>query len=327
MNKERFFIGCDWGTSSIRLAWIDRETLIVYTHIQASLGIKKVYEEWSGKKNKIALSREAFYLQKLTPLLQKLAEKAGANIQNMPLVISGMASSSIGIRELAYAHLPFSLKSYQGITHILSNATLSHPVYMISGVEKPGDVMRGEETQVLGLQSIIEDSTYRIILPGTHSKHIRVESRQIADFSTFMTGELFDLILHKSILANSLIEASLLETEEKEISFQEGIQASHSHNILQQIFSIRARDLQNRMGKKEGFLFLSGLLIGQELRNMDKGEDSPIYVVGSSRLKSLYEMGLKTLGFEEQLTQIPQTPTDHLSFLGQAQILTDSLSN
>ena len=80
---------------------------------------------------------------------------------------------------------------------------------MISGVRNHHDVMRGEETQIIGLKAI-DDNAYTTeehtcIFPGTHSKHIKIANGEVVDFQTYMTGELFHVMTHHSILKDSVL--------------------------------------------------------------------------------------------------------------------------
>lgn len=318
-NKD-YFIGCDWGTSSLRLAWVHRSTGALHTKVNTSLGTKKIYQEFLERGASSQSERRLFFLSHLLPLIQSLGQKVGTHTEGVQVVISGMASSSIGVEELSYTSMPYSLDVFEGeIGKIEPFFEFPYSVYLISGVERPGDVMRGEEVQVIGLHSLLDFSEYLVILPGTHSKHISVSQNVMTDFSTFMTGELFELLRTQSILVNSLPE----EGAEIAINaFELGVQASKEGNVLNQLFAIRANDLQKRMSKADSYAFMSGLLIGQELKSVSRLH-VPIFVIGASQLKLLYEKGLKALGFETQLHELPVDDPDKLSFLGQAKILAD----
>lgn len=317
---EQYFIGCDWGTSSLRLAWIHMPTKTLHGKVSASQGIKKTYQQWVERGTSSRQKREPFFLHQLIPFIEELERAVSKSIKGAPIVISGMASSSIGMMELPYSPLPFSLNPTQAQVKIGDpSPDFPHPFYLISGVERPGDVMRGEEVQVVGLHSLIDLPQYIVILPGTHSKHIVVSDHHMVDFSTYMTGELFELVSAHSILANSL---SLGEGKMAKTAYGSGIQAGMTRNILNQLFSIRAYELQKKMSKEENYAFLSGLLIGQELAGITPS-DIPIFVIGAPKLKALYEEGLQTIGWGDRLREIPVEDPDELSFLGQAKVLTD----
>src|SRR5207237_2719746 len=61
------------------------------------------------------------------------------------------------------------------------------------------DVMRGEETQILG--ALDPDAAQALaVLPGTHSKWALVERGRLAAFTTFMTGEVYAALIEHTIL-------------------------------------------------------------------------------------------------------------------------------
>src|SRR5205085_11075608 len=119
----------------------------------------------------------------------------------------GMASSSIGMKELPYADLPFLLDGHSAYSEWINGGpVIANPILLISGVQHAGDVMRGEETQLTGVSSMTDapDGDMLYIFPGTHSKHITVINNRITYFSTFMTGEVFDLLVKHSILSQAV---------------------------------------------------------------------------------------------------------------------------
>ena len=317
---EQYFIGCDWGTSSLRLAWVHRPSGTPHAKVSASQGIKKTYQQWKEIGTSSKQERASFFLNQLLPFIEELELAVGKHIKGAPIVISGMASSSIGMEELPYAQMPFSLAPPKGrVSMGTASLGFPHSFCLISGVEGPGDVMRGEEVQVIGLHDLVDIPEYLVILPGTHSKHILVLDHRMIDFSTYMTGELFELISTQSILANSL------DVGGRDIishTYESGIQAGQAGNLLNQLFSIRAFDLQKQLNKAEARSYLSGLLIGQELAAVAE-KDIPIFIIGAPKLKALYEDGLKALGLADRLREIPVGDPDELSFRGQARVLAD----
>src|SRR5690606_37345331 len=125
--------------------------------------------------------------------------------------IFGMPASSVGLIELPYALLPFSLDGDGLIMERLQIDSLSNPVLLISGARTDVDVMRGEETKVLGASAYLNGANRSslLILPGTHSKHVTVSSRRVMDIRTYMTGELFGLLSRQSLLATSVAASAV----------------------------------------------------------------------------------------------------------------------
>jgi 2-dehydro-3-deoxygalactonokinase len=124
------------------------------------------------------------------------------------------------------------------------------------------DVMRGEETQLAGLPEGTAP-TGLAVLPGTHSKWVWREQGRIVWFRTFMTGELFDLLVHHSILGRSMLGDSV-----DEAAFELGLAAARQPGgLLEKLFAVRARWLFGELAAEAQRDFLSGLLIGTECAN------------------------------------------------------------
>ena len=196
--KENNFLSVDWGTSNLRLRLVEVKTLSVLEEVKSSQGIVKTFELW----NKSGGDREEFYLKFLKSQLDKFTIPISGTVK---IIISGMSSSSIGIKELPYASLPFD---YSGSTlHVerISNEGFPLKVLLISGVRSERDVMRGEEVQVLGLIQDLKITGFStLVFPGTHSKHIVCNDGKVRDFKTYMTGEMFHVISEYTILKNSI---------------------------------------------------------------------------------------------------------------------------
>ncbi|HLA59803.1 MAG TPA: 2-dehydro-3-deoxygalactonokinase, partial [Puia sp.] len=211
-----------------------------------------------------------------------------------PVILSGMASSSIGLTELPYQEFPFSWDLAQfPVKKINEDEKFSHPLYLVSGFKTDQDVMRGEESLLLGCD--IPDNDEKIfIFPGTHSKHVFVKNKSGIYFKTYMTGEIFTLLAEKSILRHAVKKG----TDEK--SFSDGFQAGSEGNLLHHVFMIRSRQLLQQANPVSGYQFLSGLLIGAELVQL-KETDCPIYVVCGEPLKQAYLTGLELMDFNGKI--------------------------
>jgi 2-dehydro-3-deoxygalactonokinase len=78
--------------------------------------------------------------------------------------------------------------------------------WIVPGLSDPrGDVMRGEEVQLLGAVSAgLAPADALLCQPGTHCKWARMRDGAVAAFSTSMTGEMFALLKQHSLLAEFL---------------------------------------------------------------------------------------------------------------------------
>lgn len=228
-----------------------------------------------------------------------------------------MASSSIGMKELPYSDLPFNLDQ-PNIYADTINATpqFPHDIYLISGLRSKSDVMRGEETELIGLFESTGITKGLYILAGTHSKHAFVKNSRVTDFNTYMTGELFDLLISKSILSGSIPEKS---PKNPGPSFKEGISTSLDENILHTLFSIRAGDVLNQSNIIDNYDYLSGLLIGTELQDIRQKSPGKIVLAGNKSLRKYYAEALDFLKLS--YTEVNSSNSYNSTSLGHSIIL------
>lgn len=323
---QDFFLSCDWGTSSFRLNLVDLKNHQVIGEVSSGFGAAETYNCWKILTPN-TISKKDFYLDQLQQNISALANKVFLSLDVMPVIISGMASSSIGIIELPYASLPFSIDGTDVIVHKLSATNnFRHDVYLVSGVSNKLDVMRGEETQIIGL-SKINNKVYSsegiiCILPGTHSKHIIIKNGKIVDFQTYMTGEIFHLMTHHSILLSAISGHNNKQfLNEFEIdAFSRGINQSENSNLLHTLFSVRVNQLFGYLNEEGNFFYLSGLLIGTELRSFLNGRDSNIMLCCGSNIYNLYQMAITQLGMLDKTFLIGPEIIDKSAVEGQINI-------
>jgi 2-dehydro-3-deoxygalactonokinase len=282
----KHLLSCDWGTSTFRLRLLDAGTGDILEEVKSDNGISKIHKDWlqntEGNKNRIL-----FYKSHLAAALKDLQIPVEPS---SPIIISGMASSSIGILELPYQPVPFALTTDMPIWQLLeSDNQLQHPVYIISGFQTDSDVMRGEETMLIGIDTIKEGEI--CILPGTHSKHAYIKSGVLTEFKTYITGELFSLMSQHSILSNSVAEGDDIK------AFEAGIDEATSGNLLNQFFKVRTRQLLGKTTGVSNYQFLSGLLIGTELKEL-RNTSCKIRLICDGPMAKLYFHALKRLDLD-----------------------------
>src|SRR5215831_2794201 len=143
------FISCDWGTSSLRLRIVDPISTSVLGEIISDQGIFKTFELWKGSARD-QHERLTFYQSILAEQIALLENQWNVSVQDHPIVISGMASSIIGMMELPYKQMPFAIDGNDlEIRHIDQNGNFKHEIILISGAASSKDIMRGEETQLI----------------------------------------------------------------------------------------------------------------------------------------------------------------------------------
>ena len=284
------FISCDWGTSSFRLRLMDAASKQIIATVNSLEGIAATYSLW---KNAPSTDRIPFYTAVILRHIELLEKQTGQSLENLTVIISGMASASIGMIDLPYQPVPYQPDKNDLVLKIISPVdSFEHTIVLVSGLCTANDVMRGEETILAGCDIKKLPGEQLLIFPGTHSKHVVVENGIVKDFKTYMTGELFDLLANKSILAAS-VQANEFQSK---IAFANGVGAALSNNILNNIFHVRTNQLFSKLTKQENYLYLSGLLLGEELKNCLNKSYKAITIVSSGPMATLYIEAITTIG-------------------------------
>jgi 2-dehydro-3-deoxygalactonokinase len=294
--------------------------------IDSPNGVLSIQNQWAADSKKITLKE--FYLQFLLAQIKLLLADNSEDLKNIPLLISGMASSSIGIEELPYAKIPFALGGKNTVSKFIkNNAEFPYDLFLISGVSTTNDVMRGEETQMIGIaqmEKLMEFSEDTIcIFPGTHSKHIKISNGNIVDFKTYLTGEMFELLCSKSVLKGSVSKESNHKVmEEMNLqSFYKGVNESQNNaNLLNKLFSVRTNTLFKLLSAEENFFYLSGLLIGSEIRSLHQDMPCIIILCSGDNLFKLYQLAIEKLNFNTRTIFIEPSMMDKAAFCGQIKI-------
>ncbi len=292
------FFSCDWGTSTFRLRLVDAVNEKILSEIKTGYGIASAFEAWKQSDRGLD-ERIAFYQSYLFEQLKKIEASSQNTAENTPIILSGMVSSSIGMLELPYKNLPFRADGSDLAVHIIPFAG-GRQLRIVSGVRSESDVIRGEETILAGCNVATSEQEQLFILPGTHSKHIRVHNGWVKDISTYMTGELFDLLSNKSILSAS-VKRDNLEQVSHDQFFVDGVKKGATLNLLNSIFHVRTNQLFGKAGPGENFRFLSGLLIGHELKQLLESGDISVSLVCGGDLKKAYTLALDVLGISSRL--------------------------
>jgi 2-dehydro-3-deoxygalactonokinase len=204
-------------------------------------------------------------------------------------LISGMAGSQQGWMEVPYCACPANLDDVSARLAWVEPGRIA----IVPGLscERDGvpDVMRGEETQVFGALQLLGITGGTFVMPGTHSKWILADAGRIEAFATLMTGEFYALLRQHSILARTLPaeDAELIDA-----AFDAGVaHALRGPGLLQSAFSVRTLSLFERLPLADRPSYLSGLVIGEELRARDPN-GGEVIVIGAEALTRRYERAL-----------------------------------
>lgn len=321
MKNNHQILSCDWGTTSFRLRLVNAESGKVIGEVISDKGNSVLFNQW---KENTSTDRLEFYLGYLKESIREIAAKITEGSDKLPVIISGMASSSIGMKELPYADLPFSLDGHSAYSEWLNaERILANPILLISGVQQHDDVMRGEEIQLMGISSLLdlpEQPETLYILPGTHSKHISVTNNEITHFNTFMTGEVFDVIRRHSILAHAVNATGNHAMNSKySEAFNKGVFKSFQTPLLNNLFSVRINQLKNYLADDENYFYLSGLLIGSEISYLQK-TTRRIILCSSGHLQELYRIALDCAGVEDNTVIVDAHILDNAAAAGQLKV-------
>ncbi|WLI29554.1 2-dehydro-3-deoxygalactonokinase [Pseudomonas rhodesiae] len=220
---------------------------------------------------------------------------------HLPVIACGMVGSAQGWSEAAYRNTPVDVASLGKALHTVRNLR-GVAVHIVPGVIEQGrlpNVMRGEETQVLGvLHNRPAGGEVLIGLPGSHSKWVEVVGGCITHFDTFMTGEVFAILSKHSILGRTQQPCEHFQAE----AFDRGVQVARSQDgqrgVLSTLFSARTLGLTAELAPDQQADYLSGLMIGHELAGLpERARHTPIILVGAGPLCARYQRALALCGF------------------------------
>lgn len=311
MAIPEYFISCDWGTSNFRLTLVKGESLEIISEHKTEKGVKVLYNEFLEQKK---LSQTDFFSNYLLSQMQVFPKQ----YQSCLIVSSGMVTSNIGLHNMDYAEIPFDS---EGANFVSKKLQLNYglEILLISGVKNNQGMMRGEETQAIGLEAYLKPyQDVILILPGTHSKHITYNNGGFTNLKNYMTGELFEILSQKSILSNSIVKVD--KDEIMDASFTKGLKLGSEGKLTERLFSIRANDLFGKSTKEENYYFLSGLLIGDELSYLNK-TTKKVFLGCPYPLANLYEMALDYIIGKDEYMLFESETVAKAMLIGQQKIL------
>lgn len=226
----------------------------------------------------------------------------------VPAIICGMAGSRQGWVEAPYADAPAALD--QLIAKAVQVQGSARDVRILPGIaqRKAGspDVMRGEETQLIGLgsQNLGASKGRKLVcMPGTHSKWVDMDGGRVGHFTTYLTGELFALFSRQSILRHSIGTDSAFDAANEAFAESVSAMVEAPEDLPKRLFSIRASSLLNGTSGPDSAASLSGLLIGAEIGSARRtyGTSASVTLVGAGFLGGLYGRALAIAGFRHTL--------------------------
>lgn len=257
-------IAIDWGTSSFRAYRLDARGGI----LQARASDRGILKVLPGQFAGVLQSELSGWTEEL-------------------IVMSGMVGSRQGWIEAPYVQCPAGLDDIARAMREVAKG-----IWIVPGVScrhAVPDVMRGEETQILG-----SGAHGTICLPGTHSKWVEVSDGRIERFSTAMTGEVYAVLKQHSILGRMMEEGA-----PDPAAFQQGVARSgEAGGLLHHLFGVRTRGLMGELAPAASASYLSGILIGHELRASGTRKFG---LLGAPQLAALYAQAAAALGIRTEM--------------------------
>jgi 2-dehydro-3-deoxygalactonokinase len=227
---------------------------------------------------------------------------------SVPVLAAGMVGSRTGWHEVPYTACPADAAAIAaGIIPFASERGIVHIVPGLVQEGESADVMRGEETQITGAISLepalAVDSLF--ILPGTHCKWAHVRGGHVTHFTTYITGELFALLRDHSLLGRPARDAAAGTPAAATAAFGRGLdaaRASGAGGAMAKLFTARSLFLAGRLAAADVLDYLSGLLVGEEVRSVLANlgpERPPCVVIGDATLAARYRTALAAFGMAD----------------------------
>ena len=285
------WVALDWGTSNFRAYLMDNNHVI--DQVSTQEGMKFIDQNEFEK------------------ILIKNIDAWNNKFDIKVIIASGMVGAKQGWIEVPYINSPCDIRNVNFKTFkILDDAN----IHILSGVSQfnPSDVMRGEETQIAGFLLNNVDFNGSICLPGTHSKWVNMNSYNIQEFTTFLTGELYEIVKKYSILNHSL---NTTELDDEIVKSSAKLIIENPSFISNKLFEIRADNLLKNSNQTSNNSKLVGYLLGIELSgSRTYWEDKDLVIIGSSNLNKYYELILNGRSNSIQLFNSSDMALNGLSF-------------
>lgn len=272
-------VGIDWGTSHFRLWVLD--------------GAGQVLGERDSGEGLVE-ARQAGFANVIENHINALRVP-----DSVPVVICGMAGSQQGWQEAPYLETPVELAEIPSGAITVDNT--DRDIRILPGICQRNsdypDVMRGEETQLLGAANG-SNGKLLFCMPGTHSKWTSVSDGVITNFSTHMTGDLFSAIAKNTVLRFNTEERQTIDPNSALFLQSMDRARTNPAQITNQLFSVRSARLLDMLPAKEANAQISGALIGLEIAAAISrhGEIDRVTLVASAELGQLYAAAFNQCG-------------------------------
>jgi len=282
-------ISADWGTTSLRAFLLDRRGAIVDRR-KAPKGIMKVSDgDFSGT---------------FSALMGRWLNDS----PDIPVLLSGMIGSEQGWAVAPHIPLPARLADLAAALHAVP-ITDKKCAYIVPGLTTVGvhgvhDIIRGEETQIVGALDDSATGESVLCLPGTHSKWVTVADGAISGFQTSLTGETLAILSDNSILGRLMENSAAGNEKEEEAVFVQGLTRSTERGgLLHHLFGVRSQGYCRVIPRSGLRLYLAGILIGHEIRGMREiyPQLKSITIIAGQEIAERYGRALEFFGLQTTL--------------------------
>jgi 2-dehydro-3-deoxygalactonokinase len=302
LRDEARLIALDWGTSVCRAYLLGGGGEVLAERRLPSGIMARV---------PVADGDDSRYEQAFEATFERLCSDWLVAVPEVPVIACGMVGSNHGWAEAEYRHVPTDLLD-PAVRFTKVETRAGATMHIVPGLVLDGgtyDVMRGEETQILGAlgmarvglataePTLVERA---VLLPGTHSKWVRVAGTTVVDFVTCMTGEFYGWLTSDSTVSRLARRPGSADWAAFDRGFDVAVGPGGGRGITSTAFSARSLVMAGRLGSDQVHDYVSGLLIGHELAGVAvpwlPADGSPVLVCGDEKLSGRYIRGLHRLG-------------------------------
>ena len=281
---EALLISADWGISSFRAFLLGKKGEVLTTHT-ADMGIMKVPDrDFAG-------------------IFSRLLQGWLKTYPDIPVLMSGMIGSEQGWSLAPHVGLPAGLNDLSAALHPVRISN-DRTGYIVPGLKTIGptgvhDIIRGEETQIMGGLEDKFPAEVVFCLPGTHSKWVTFKNDVVTGFQTYLTGEALDVLTTHSIIGRLMTEKRVDIGE----AFMQGLERSgETGGLLHHLFGVRSQGFSNKIDKQDLKSYLVGILIGHEIRGVKEIDSLPktVSLIGGTEITAIYEQALNFFSIESR---------------------------
>ena len=276
------YITLDGGTTSTRLSLVRDGN--VCDRIKLDIGVRS------------CIDRREDYFAALKQAISEILLRNAATAER--IIASGMVTCEFGLCNLPHIGVPAGIDELHGRMHETVISEISEiPFVFIRGVKTDSedvadfDMMRGEETELMGILGDYGDCLY--ILPGSHSKHIQTDKNgRIVRFSTMLTGEMIFALSQDTILKDAVD----LKTEKIDEEYLlKGYETALRCGVNKTLFKVRV--LKNIFGcsKEQAYSFFMGAVLCDEISAITESEVPTVVLGGRMQIKRAMALILRSV--------------------------------